>query len=305
MSLRCDLLDTAVTERVLTVLQPAELQVAEEALRQLEHRDEAMSAQWRMRLERAEYEAQLAQRRHEEVDPSNRLVAATFEQRWDDALVRLEEVRTQFADFQSQEALVVTPAQRACVAPLGPRLPAPVERADDQGEGQEAHPPARDQGHHRRAVRRTQDRRLACPVAGRGVRRPRGHGPPTLPTASGTPTRSSTACASWLASSDEQVAPALNREGRRRAKGGAFNVSMVRWIRHKHRIPAPDFQRPGERSVRQVADELGVSRNVVYSWIDRGVVTARRRNRGSPYSIAFDDDTRRHCALGSETPRRI
>ena len=57
------------------------LEVAEEALRQLEDRDEAMSAQWRMRLERAEYEAQLAQRRYEEVDPSNRLVAATLEQR--------------------------------------------------------------------------------------------------------------------------------------------------------------------------------------------------------------------------------
>ena len=76
----------------------------------------------------------------------------------------------------------------------------------------------------------------------------------------------------------------------RSAKGGAFNVSMVRWIRHKHRIPAPDFKRPGERSVRQVADELGVSRNVVYYWIDRGVVTARRPNHGSPYWIAFDDD---------------
>ena len=50
MSLRCDLLDTAVSERVLRVLQPAELEVAEEALAQLEHRDEAMSTQWRMRL---------------------------------------------------------------------------------------------------------------------------------------------------------------------------------------------------------------------------------------------------------------
>ena len=76
MSLRCDLLDTAVSARVLSVLQPAQIEVAVEALRQLEHRDTAMSGQWRMRLERAEYEAQLAQRRYEEVDPSNRLVAA-------------------------------------------------------------------------------------------------------------------------------------------------------------------------------------------------------------------------------------
>ena len=43
----------------------------------------------------------LAQRRYEEVDPSNRLVVATLEQRWNDALVRVEEVRTQFADLQS------------------------------------------------------------------------------------------------------------------------------------------------------------------------------------------------------------
>ena len=63
MSLRCDLLDTAVSERMLAVPEPAELEVAEEALRQLEHRDKAMSAQWRMRLERASTKAQLAQRR--------------------------------------------------------------------------------------------------------------------------------------------------------------------------------------------------------------------------------------------------
>ena len=67
---------------------------------------------------------------------------------------------------------------------------------------------------------------------------------------------------------------------------------MVRWIRYKHRIPAPDFQRPGERSVRQVAYELGVRRSVVYYLIDRGVITARRRNNGSPHWIAFDDDTK-------------
>ena len=91
---------------------------------------------------------------------------------------------------------------------------------------------------------------------------------------------------------DEDVVAALNQEGRRSATGEAFNVSMVRWIRYKHRISAPDFQRPGERSVRQVADELGVSRSVVYYWIDRGVIAARRRNHGSPYWITFDDDTK-------------
>jgi hypothetical protein len=42
-----------------------------------------------MRLERAEYEAALAERRYQEIDPSNRLVAGTLERRWNDALVHL------------------------------------------------------------------------------------------------------------------------------------------------------------------------------------------------------------------------
>ena len=293
MSLRCDLLDTAVSGRVLTVLQPAELEVAEEALRQLEHRDTAMSAQWRMRLERAEYEAQLAQRRYEEVDPSNRLVAATLEQRWNDALVGLEEIRTQFADFQREEALVVTPEQRARVAALAHDFPrlwrAPTTRAKDKkrilrllikditverfGERKTAVLHVRWQGGACEDLRVT----LPANIADR-LRYPDEVVDRVRELA-----RERT---------DEHVAAALNREGRRSAKGGAFNASMVRWIRHKHRIPAPVFQRPGERSVRQVADELGVSRSVVYYWIDRGVLRARRRNNGSPYWITLDDDTK-------------
>ena len=293
MNLRCDLLDSAVSARVLAVVQPAELEVAAEALRQLEHRDKAASTQWRMRLERAEYEAQLAQRRYEEVDPSNRLVAATLEQRWNDALVRLEEIRTQFADFQTKEAIVVTPEQRARVAALAQDFPrlwnAPTTKAKDKkrilrllikditverfGERKTAVLHVRWQGGACEDLAVT----LPANIADR-LRYP--------DEVVGRVRELAREC------SDEDVAAALNQEGRRSAKGEAFNVSMVRWIRYKHRIPTPDFQHPGERSVRDVADELGVSRSVVYYWIDRGVITARRRNHGSPYWITFDDDTK-------------
>ena len=253
MSLRCDLLDTAVSTRVLSVLQPAQIEVAVEALRQLEHRDTAMSGQWRMRLERAEYEAQLAQRRYEEVDPSNRLVAATLEQRWNDALVRLEEVRTQFADFQSREALVVTPEQRARVAALAHDFPrlwnAPTTKTQDK----------------KRILRlvikditveRFGERRLA-------VLHVRWQGGAcedievTLPDNIADRLRYPEEIIDRVRElarerTDEDVAAALNGEGRRSAKDESFNVSMIRWIRYKHRIPAPVFHRPGERSVRQV-----------------------------------------------------
>jgi FAD/FMN-containing dehydrogenase len=89
MSFRCDLLDAAVSEQVLKALQPAELELALAALRELESRDQTIMRQWQMRLERAEYEVALAERRYQEVDPSNRLVAGTLERRWNDALVHL------------------------------------------------------------------------------------------------------------------------------------------------------------------------------------------------------------------------
>jgi len=55
MSVRCDLLDTAISKRALEVLQPAELEIALEAVRELQERDEAVCRQWKMRLERADY----------------------------------------------------------------------------------------------------------------------------------------------------------------------------------------------------------------------------------------------------------
>ena len=81
MRLRCNLLDEPVCRRVLEVFEPAQVQVALQALEELEKRQAALQRQWDLRFQRAEYEAQLAQRRYEEVDPSNRLVATTLESR--------------------------------------------------------------------------------------------------------------------------------------------------------------------------------------------------------------------------------
>ena len=72
-------------------------------------RDQAVLRQWQMRLERAEYEAALAERRYQEVDPSQRLVASTLERRWNDTLLSLEDLKKQYADFEQQKARVATP----------------------------------------------------------------------------------------------------------------------------------------------------------------------------------------------------
>jgi hypothetical protein len=58
-----------------------------------------------LKIQRAEYEGQLAQRRFEEVDPVNRLVAATLEQRWEHALQELQNLRQQYRQYQGKPRL--------------------------------------------------------------------------------------------------------------------------------------------------------------------------------------------------------
>ena len=136
LSFRCDVLDPVIVEEVLKALQPAELELAVVALQELETRDQAIMRQWQMRLERAEYEAALAERRYQEVDPSQRLVASTLEHRWNDALLQLQDLKKQAAEVQRQEARVATPEQKEKVLALARDLPrlwhAPTTHAKDR-----------------------------------------------------------------------------------------------------------------------------------------------------------------------------
>ena len=134
MHIRCDLIDTPTTTRVLEVIEPHHIQIAIKALEELERRDNALSNQWRMRIERTQYQASLAQRRYEEVDPSNRLVAATLERRWNDALAKVEEIKKQFAERQRKEQITATEEQKAELLSLAKDLPrlwkAPTTKAN-------------------------------------------------------------------------------------------------------------------------------------------------------------------------------
>jgi hypothetical protein len=73
LAIRCDLLDGPVVERLLEVMEPKQIEIALQAFEELERREETMDNQWRMKLDRAAYEVDLAQRRYENVDPANRL----------------------------------------------------------------------------------------------------------------------------------------------------------------------------------------------------------------------------------------
>ena len=104
---------------------------------------------------------------------------------------------------------------------------------------------------------------------------------------------------------DAEIADTLNQRGCRSAKGKPFTQSMISWIRYKHRIPAPELKRPEELTVAQVAEKFAVSPNVVYYWIERGSLSARRRNQGSALWITLNPETERHLRQWAEQSTRI
>src|SRR5262252_1279039 len=290
MSFRCDLLDAAIAKEVLQALQPAELELALAALQELEARDQIILRQWQMRLQRAEYEAALAERRYQEVDPSQRLVAATLERRWNDALLQWEELKKQATEFQGQKARVATPEQKAKVLALARDLPrlwhASTTPSKDRKrmlrllikditvEKLSAHKQLL--VHIRWQGGACSDLNLQLPpkIADR-VRYP------------ATVVNRVRDLAQRL--SDDEIAESFNREGHVSALGRPFRVSMIEWIRYRYQIPKATLIRPEELTVQQVAERFRVSPHVVYYWIDRGMIQTRRLNAGAPYWITLNE----------------
>ena len=146
--LPADPIDQTVGQRVLEILQPDQIEIAFRAVQELERRSQAVDQQWRMRLERLEYQAQLAQRRYEEVDPANRLVAATLEQRWNQALQERATAQEELNRQRQQQGLELTAEQKEPVAGFGQRPAPTLAEPLDLRPGPQADAAFAYQGHH-------------------------------------------------------------------------------------------------------------------------------------------------------------
>ena len=288
MVFRCDLLDGVIAEEMLKALQPAELELALAALHELESRDQSVLRQWQMRLDRAEYDVALAERRYQEVDPANRLVAGTLERRWNDALLRLDELNKEAAEFQHQEAHVATPEQKAKVLALARDLPrlwhAPTTQSKDRKrmlrlliKDITVEKPANQKQllvHIRWQGGACSDVSVQLPpnIADR-VRYPFAVVDRIRELARNLP--------------DGKIADRLNGERQLSAKGQPYTVKIIQWIRCRYRIPPAELKRPEELTVQQVAKRFGASDQVVYYWIEHGVIRSRRINSGMPHWITL------------------
>lgn len=289
LTIRCDRLDGPVVARLLEVVEPKQIEIALEAFEELERREETVDNQWRMKLERAAYEVDLAQRRYENVDPANRLVAATLERQWNNALARVEEIKKEFDAHRASRRVALTDERKNDILSLAQDLPALWGSPSTQDKD-------------RKRILRTliKDITVERMEAKKVMLHLRWQGgtcediPVFLPPRYCDQIRYSDkvvervrVLAQELA--DSKIAAHLNEAGLLSPKGKRFTPSIVSWIRYRHRIPAPVLKLPGELTVGQVAEKFAVSPHVVYYWIDHNVLSARRPD-GAPYYIALDPE---------------
>jgi DNA invertase Pin-like site-specific DNA recombinase len=115
--------DQAVAAAVLAALTPTQVELSLAVLEEVERQQALLNQQWTLQLEAASYAVRLAQRRYEQVDPENRLVARTLEQEWEARLQEQHQQEVEYQLFRKQAALHLDEAQRQQLRNLVEDLP--------------------------------------------------------------------------------------------------------------------------------------------------------------------------------------
>jgi len=115
--------DRWVEQQLLEAMRPMGIEAALGAVEELEQRSSALRQEWENRIEQAEYEATLARRRYEGVDPDNRLVAANLERDWEEKLQEVEKLRKDFAERGAKPPIWISQEDREKVRALSKDIP--------------------------------------------------------------------------------------------------------------------------------------------------------------------------------------
>jgi DNA invertase Pin-like site-specific DNA recombinase len=292
-------IDPAVTEVFLQAIQPAHLEAALAAVEEIESQRQNLASQWQQRLERAGYEADLARRRYEQVDPDNRLVAAELEQRWEEKLQARQHLEQEWSQAQQQDLAPLTEADKALIRRLAKDLPALWH--DEATTYQE----------RKRLLRcLIQDVTLdAVSKPGFSIIHIRWHTGTTTSLEVERPKSGRKKAVALIERvrelaqhhPDDRIAEILNAEGVTNASGQEWNLGRVRSVRYKNKIETacPYVKRePGPRgdgliSAKEAAEALGVSSFQIAEWFRFGWLVGHQRQVGSPVWIRVTEDDRR------------
>ena len=289
--------DDAVAEAFLAELAPAGLEAALKAAEQLESDHDAVLAQFRREVERAEYEAQRAERRYHAVDPENRLVARGLEAEWENRLRQLEAARAELTRREQQRPRTLQAQERAAIRLLGSDLkrvwsaPTTVDRDRKEllrallEEVIIAVERLEFRAHLTMRWRGGAITQLDVPIP-----RWQPMGPRT--------DEDTISLLRRLAAlyPDDVIAGVLNRQGRKTATGERFTANQVGSLRRYRKIPR--FQPPAEpprgelATIRKAAQSLGLNTSTIHRWLADGFIAGEQITPGAPWQIRITDELR-------------
>jgi hypothetical protein len=116
-------IDEWVVKLFFQALAPAQLEIALEAVDQLQQQRRALRAQWDSQLEQARYEAHLAQRQYDAADPDYRLVTSELERRWNDKLEAVQRLERAYAEAEQHAHFSINAEEQAIIQRLAQDLP--------------------------------------------------------------------------------------------------------------------------------------------------------------------------------------
>ncbi|MFL5859930.1 MAG: recombinase family protein [Solirubrobacteraceae bacterium] len=288
-------LEKQVVQAFLDAVAPAGMRACSEAVGELERQHEERLHGQRLAVERAQFEADRAQRQFDACEPENRLVGRTLERAWEQALRALDRERQRLAELEAHRPEPLTAAERQALERLARDLPrlwdADTTTPRDRKEllrtlvcevivTVEDDPRRADVEIVWEGGARTE---LRVPLNHRGPERHR-TGEDTVELvrklAEHTP--------------DEQIAAILNKQGRLTGTGLPFNQSRVKHVRQKHGIPAAPPPDPDSDlvTIKQAASELGVSAPTIYRCLRDGLLPGEQTTPHAPWRIRLTNDIR-------------
>jgi DNA invertase Pin-like site-specific DNA recombinase len=116
-------IDRVVGDILLELVNPVTLEIALTVQQELQARLDESDRLRRQHVERARYEAEIAQRRYMRVDPENRLVADSLEADWNQKLRALADAQQEYEQRREQDRRLFNDEQRSAIFALAQDFP--------------------------------------------------------------------------------------------------------------------------------------------------------------------------------------
>lgn len=277
--------DRLLGQAVCNMLAPQGIRASLLAIEQVDTQNDELVQALHRQLQQANYEARRAFAQYDQVDPANRLVTQTLEQRWNEKLRKVAEVNQALAAAQSAQR-ALSSEERDAILALGERFEAVWQH------------PSCDMTLKKRLVRAlikeiiadidesAQQLKLIIHWQGGD------HTSLSLPRPLSAREAHKTAEEDCeliekmaIRYSDSEIAQVLSKHGRKTGKGNRWTKSSVAIIRRKHGIkPAP----PRDHdllNLTQAQEYCGVSDSTLLRLIDSKLLPANQIVPFAPYEI--------------------